>query len=62
MNEFLNTEVRIYPGDTELKCGIVLEILEHGVVFKITRSNSINYKVGTLRYIAFSASLSFASL
>ena len=37
---FLNNEVIIYPGDTHTKKGIVIDIDNTGVTFKITSYES----------------------
>ena len=57
-------EVVIYPGDTYPKRGHVIEISDHGVLFKITKapSYSSQYKVGTLHFISFSAKLTFREI
>lgn len=54
---FLNKEVRIYPGDTISKRGIVKEVDDLGVLIEITFDNSANYQqssgyvVGKTRYM-----------
>lgn len=60
MNSFLNKEVRIYPGDSSMKFGIVREVTDNGVVFEITKSESSAYKVGSLQFISYNANLSFS--
>lgn len=56
---FLNKEVQIYPGDTHDKFGIVKDINQAGVIFKITKSEAYDFKPGTLRFIAWSHNLNF---
>lgn len=57
---FVGKEVKIYPGDSESKFGIVKAVNEHGVMFEITQGDrSGQYQVGKLHYIAFSARLNF---
>jgi len=59
MNELIGKEVQIFPGDTREKFGKIVEITDGGILFKITRSGSPNYIVGKLRFIAYSAKLTF---
>ena len=66
MENMIGKEVVIYPGDTYQKRGIIEEITEAGVLFKITAAPEyVNYKkcnqyvVGTLHFISFSAKLTF---
>ena len=57
-NLFLKKEVKIYPGDTYSKYGIVVSVDNAGVTFKITISeDKIQYPVGKLVFIAFSNNL-----
>jgi|688.fasta_scaffold915386_1 hypothetical protein len=46
-------EVQIYPGDSNKKRGILLEISEQGYLFKITYYSGTdrNYEVGKLHFI-----------
>jgi len=60
LREMVGTEVQIYPGDSYSKQGIIKGVEEHGVLFKITKSADTSYKVGEVRFIAFSAKLTFA--
>lgn len=67
MEQFLNKEVLIYPGDTRRKTGIIKEINEKGVVFLITSYTphsevDHSYTVGRLQFISFSANLTFQLL
>ena len=64
LNQLSGKEVIIYPGDTHQKKGIIEEITDSGVLFKITKAprHSIQYKVGSLHFISFSAKLSFREL
>ena len=55
--EFVGKEVKIYPSDTKLKCGKVIDADENGVVFEITSSRSEAYVVGKRYFIAYSANL-----
>lgn len=50
---FLNKEVKIYPGDTYRKNGVVVNISKAGVIFHITFSKTDGYEVGKLRFISF---------
>ena len=59
LQDMVGKEVQIYPGDSQPKFGIIQEVTEQGVLFKITRSQCDQYNVGSLHYIAFSARLSF---
>lgn len=55
---FIGKEVRIYPGDTISKRGIVKEVDEGGILIEITFENSKNYshgsgyEVGKMRYMS----------
>jgi hypothetical protein len=57
---FENKTVQLFPGDTYTKFGTVIDINEVGVTFSITKSNSSDYVVGGVYFIAFSANLKFA--
>lgn len=60
LNAFLGKEVQIYPGDSHSKFGIVTDITEQGVVFKITEASGLTeYKRGDIVFIAFSSRLTF---
>jgi hypothetical protein len=60
LNAFLGKEVQIYPGDSYSKFGIITDITEQGVVFKITQaSDRTEYKKGEIVFIAFSSRLTF---
>ncbi len=61
MNSMIGKEVVIYPGDTYVKRGIIEEITNAGVLFKITVAPkySEQYVVGALHFISFSAKLTF---
>lgn len=56
---FLDKTVSIYPGDAKAKNGRVKDITPMGITFLITASNSPNYEVGKLHFVAFSARLTF---
>ncbi len=62
MNDLIGKEVQIYPGDSYSKWGIIREINDNGVLFEITRADreAKSYKVGSLRFIAYSANLTFS--
>lgn len=50
---FLGEEVKIFPGDTDSKCGIIKDINPAGVTFLVTKSRSDSYVVGQLRFVSF---------
>lgn len=58
-DNFLGKIVNIYPGDTKKKSGRVIDINSAGVTFEIIKSESSDYKVGSLRFIAYSLRLTF---
>jgi hypothetical protein len=60
--DLVGKEVRIYPGDTRAKTGVIESITEQGVLFTIKTSQCPSYKVGTLHFIAFSGRLDFAEI
>lgn len=62
LKDLIGQEVRIYPSDTHKKQGIVENVEEYGVLFKITKSASPDYKVGTLHFISFASGLNFATM
>lgn len=50
---FIGKEVKIYPGDTYKKRGILTEINEYGFLFKITYADdNAYYKVGESVFIS----------
>ena len=61
LRNMIGKEVLIYPGDTHYKKGIIEQITNFGVLFKITEASkySEDYVVGNLHFISFSAKLSF---
>jgi hypothetical protein len=59
LKKFVGKEVKIYPGDTRKKRGILLEINEYGFVFEITFSQCASYIVGKRRFISFNSNLKF---
>ena len=60
LKDFIGKEVQIYPGDTHSKFGIVTDITEQGVVFKITEADvKSDYRKGDIVFIAFSNKLNF---
>lgn len=60
MKDLIGKEVKIYPGDTYLKWGVILDMNEHGVLFRISKSYCDTFKVGSIRFISYSARLTFA--
>jgi hypothetical protein len=60
LNDLIGEEVQIYPGDTYQKWGDIIDINNNGVLFKITKSETSDYKVGSIRFISYSANLNFA--
>ncbi len=60
LNDLIGQEVKIYPGDTYKKWGRIIDINDNGVLFQITKSECVNYEVGSIRFISYSANLSFA--
>mgnify|MGYP003294253172 CR=1 FL=1 len=62
MQDLIGKVVQIYPGDTYSKWGRILEINDQGVLFEITKAdyNAPSYKVGSIRFISYSANLNFA--
>ena len=63
MEDLIGKEVYIFPGDTNKKKGIIVDMNANGVLFKITsteeQSTFKTYEVGKLCFIAYSAKLSF---
>ena len=62
VNNLVGKTVQIYPGDSNAKFGIIEEITDAGVLFKITKADGRakdQYTVGSLHFIAWSARLSF---
>ncbi len=55
--QFIGKEVQVYPNDTHAKYATVVDINEAGVTFKATAGGA--WKEGSVRFVAFSASLSF---
>ena len=55
LKTFLNRRVQVYPGDTDVKYGIVRDMNPHGVVFEATNewSRTGGIDKGTLRFIAW---------
>jgi hypothetical protein len=64
LQDLINEEVLIYPGDTCHKHGIVREIGNNGILFEITKTSSPHgsYRVGEHHFISYSANLSFRTL
>lgn len=61
ITDLIGKEVRIYPGDTYKKTGVIQEVTDSGILFEITSYNGTDgqFAVGSLHFIAFSAKLSF---
>ena len=64
LNDLLEKEVVIYPGDTYKKTGIIQEISENGILFLITSYDGKDrqYIVNNLHFISFSSKLSFREI
>lgn len=62
LKDLVGKEVQIYPGDTYKKWGIVLEVNDNGILFKITKAdnNALSYQEGSIRFISYSANLNIA--
>jgi len=56
------TEVQIYPGDSDSKYGIIEEVSNLGILFKITKSRDKSYTVGSLHFIGVGSKLSFKTV
>lgn len=54
--------VYIFPSDTRKKKGIILEMIDAGVLFEIIQSDCPNYVVKTQHFIAYAAGLKFATV
>ena len=54
LQSLVGKEVHIYPGDSQKKRGILLEISEQGFLFKITfySGKDADYEVGKLHFIS----------
>lgn len=60
LKELVGKKVQIYPSDSKYKSGIIEEITDNGVLFKITNGPEIDgWYVGALKFISYSANLSF---
>jgi len=63
LKELVNREVKIYPGDTYYKYGIIEEVNDNGVLFKITSAHpKSSYTEGKYVFISFSSKLTFEVL
>lgn len=74
LNKLIGKEVVIFPGNTDTKAGIIVDILDFGVLFKITSVKGRNgkgkfsqildkeYRIGQLHFISYAAGLSFRTL
>lgn len=60
--ELIGKEVNIYPGDSNKKRGVILDIDDNGVLFQITYYSGSDgqYQVGKKYYISFEARLTFS--
>jgi hypothetical protein len=57
---FVGKEVNICPSDTRKKRGIILEISNVGIFFKITYAEfSSGYQNGDVCFVSFGSNLSF---
>jgi len=57
---FKDKEVQVFPGDSYAKFARVVDINPAGVTFIVTKSDApSSWKVGTIKFVAFSANLSF---
>ena len=61
LKSLIGKEVIIYPGDAITKKGIILDINQGGILFKITHieGRSSQYEVGKLHFISYSLNLTF---
>lgn len=63
LSDIIGKEVYIYPGDTIKKKGIVQEINQFGILFKITWTDDCStfkqYEVDKLHFISHSTNLNF---
>lgn len=58
LKELIGKEVQLYPNDSYKKWGIIENVDNFGVVFKITRVDAGgHYTVGERRYISHSSNL-----
>lgn len=53
LSSLVGKNLVIFPGDTRRKEGILVELQDHGALFKITKyeGKDDHYVVGTLHYI-----------
>lgn len=59
INELVGKEIQLYPGDTDSKFGIIEDWNEHGMLIKITKSDSECHIVGKSHYISHSSKITF---
>ncbi len=61
LGDLIGKVVQIYPGDTYSKWGRIIEISDSGILFEITDADDrcTGYTVGSYRFIAYSANLTF---
>ena len=61
---FLNKNVMVYPGDTYKKTAKVIAVDENGVTFEVISYNGSDdaWKVGKLKFIAYSARLTMSEI
>ena len=64
ITDLIGKEVKIYPGDSYKKTGIIEEMNDCGVLFRITSysGDDGNYEVGQLRFISYSSNLNFQTI
>jgi hypothetical protein len=63
VKDLIGKEARIYPNDHYSKQGVIMDINDNGVLFKITQSQKADINklvVGSLHFISYSANLSFS--
>lgn len=62
LNEFIDKEVQIYPGDTNAKYGIIEEISDKGFLVRITKVQegyAQTFKVGDIHFFSNSVGFTF---
>jgi|TARA_R110000822_G_scaffold67162_1_gene163754 hypothetical protein len=64
LKELVGKKVQIYPGDSNKKEGILLEINEMGYVFKITFYSGTDnqYQVGKIHFIGKNNNMSLREI
>jgi hypothetical protein len=60
IKRFEDKEVQVYPNDSYAKFAKVIDINPAGVTFLVTKSDApSSWPVNSIRFVAFSANLSF---